>query len=30
MAALPGFLGSILDWLRAGYPDGFPHRTTYR
>ena len=24
MAALPGFLGSILDWLRAGYPDGIP------
>jgi hypothetical protein len=21
---LPGFLGSILDWLRAGYPDGIP------
>ncbi len=24
MAVLPGFLGSILDWLRAGYPDGIP------
>ena len=24
MASLPGVLGSILDWLRAGYPDGIP------
>ncbi len=24
MAVLPGFLGSILGWLRAGYPDGIP------
>jgi hypothetical protein len=22
--ALPGFLGSIVSWLRAGYPEGVP------
>jgi len=22
--ALPGFLGSVVSWLRAGYPDGVP------
>lgn len=22
--ALPGFLGSIVTWLRAGYPEGIP------
>ncbi|MFT4165090.1 MAG: DUF3349 domain-containing protein [Microlunatus sp.] len=22
--ALPGFLGSIVSWLRAGYPEGIP------
>lgn len=22
--AVPGFLGSIVSWLRAGYPDGVP------
>ena len=22
--ALPGFLNSIIEWLRAGYPDGVP------
>ena len=24
MAVASGVLGSILDWLRAGYPDGMP------
>lgn len=22
--ALPGFLGSVVGWLRAGYPEGVP------
>lgn len=22
--ALPGFLGSVVSWLRAGYPEGVP------
>ena len=22
--ALPGFLGSVVNWLRAGYPEGVP------
>jgi uncharacterized protein DUF3349 len=24
--ALPAFLGKIVGWLRAGYPDGMPER----
>jgi hypothetical protein len=24
--ALPGFLAKIVNWLRAGYPDGVPDR----
>lgn len=24
MSENPGFLGRIVDWLRAGYPDGVP------
>jgi hypothetical protein len=23
---LPSFLTSVVDWLRAGYPDGVPER----